>query len=209
MTITETEYETRRARDHVRRELLAAFIRRQEAVFEYLSLEDVVRAWAPLRKESSLAAAKESARADLIEGALDGHIPELLYLHLKVALEHVIDADGKLFDPVSPDGTVAHLDAAALDRLLEIGPLPREGIKIYLTKDMGPHCWARREAVVAFLSKRGVECAAMPPAWFMDLPGVVLDNNGLAPKATDAEINVTSATQKSSAITRHLCPART
>jgi hypothetical protein len=176
----------------IREELISAFKNRQAVEREYLALDDVVRAWAPFRHESPLTMAKECARSDLFEAALDEHIPELLYLQpRKVLLECVIDPNGKLLDPVGPERDAAYLDSARLKRMIEIGPLQRDDLKAYLIEDKGPHCWVRREAVVAFLHKRGVDSADMPSAWLKGLPGVGVES--LATRATDG-INVTSAT---------------
>jgi hypothetical protein len=156
----------------IRKNLISAFQHRQATDHEYLSLEGVAKVWAPLRPESPLTAAKDCARADLIEAALDELIPELLYLDPKVPLEYVMDADGKLLDPVSPDGRAAYLNAASLDHMLEIGPLPREAMKAHFTKEMSPHCWARREAVVALLRKLGIDRAELPAAWLQEGGGL-------------------------------------
>jgi hypothetical protein len=163
------EHDTPAIRARIRQKLISAFKDRQATDREYLSLEDVVKAWALLRPESSLTEAKECARDDLVLAVRDGHLPGLLYLLPQAPLECVIDPAGKLIDPVPPDGEVAYLSAASLDFALTTGVTEREDHRII--EMMTQHCWVCREAVVAFLHKRGVDSADMSSAWLKDLLG--------------------------------------
>lgn len=185
------EDDTPLVRNCVRRELISAFKKRQETDHEYLSLEKVSSEWAPMRSESPLSEAKEVARTDLMEAAFCGRIPQLLRLQPVVPLEYAIDPSGKLFDPVTENGGLAYLDAASLDEMLDLGALPREAMKTYLIKEMGPHCWARREAVVSFLLKRKVNAADLPPAWLKDLPAN--DTNVVTSHLTMVEVSLPAA----------------
>jgi hypothetical protein len=149
--------------------LIATFISRQSDACTHLSLPDIAKHWAPLRRETTLKAAKEAALDDLMEAAFEGYISELLFLDERAGVEHVIDApwcqdaDCPLHGTDRDKELSALLDAKWFADWRRFGDL--ESKDRYLKSQYSPHCWARREAVIAFLHKRGVDSADMPSAW--------------------------------------------
>jgi len=61
-------------RETLRRGLIKIFVAQQSSVRTHLCLPDIAKQWAPLRRESTLKAAKEAALDDLMEAVSDGHI---------------------------------------------------------------------------------------------------------------------------------------
>jgi hypothetical protein len=163
-------------RETLRRGLIASFIAQQASVCTYLSFPDVAKHWAPLRREPTLREAKESALDDLMEAAFDGHIPELLFLNPRAGVEDVIgspwckDNECPLNDQVGATKYPGRLGTKWFADQRKFGP-PTETDHLYIMTQIAPDCWAPREAVVAFLRKRGVDSADIPESWARNLPG--------------------------------------
>ena len=174
----EQQHTRKLRRETLRGRLIASFVAQQSAACSYLSFPDVAKHWALIRRENTLQAAKTAALADLMVGVLDGHIPELLYLHPKMGVEYAIgqpwcqDSECLLHDPTKVDEETAFLDSKKLKRMREIGPFDHpEAADATLLQQVAPYCWAPREAVVTFLRKRGVDSADLPANWYKELPG--------------------------------------
>jgi hypothetical protein len=150
--------------------LIATFVAQQSSACTHLFLPDVAKHWAPLRREATLREAKEAALDDLMEAAFDGYIPELLFLKECAGVEHVLgmpwcqDAECPLHGTDREKETPALLDAKWFADWRRFGDI--ESNDRHLKSGYGPHSWARREAVVAFLLKRGVDSSEMPSSWW-------------------------------------------
>jgi hypothetical protein len=160
--------------------LIPDFAAEQMATREFLSFPDVAKHWAPLRREGSLQAAKSAALADLLEAALDGHIPQLRFLHPGCGVEYLSGARWcsdchcvlyrRDLNGEETDKETALLDAAKLGQMRDCSPLNDGGA--YLLDQVAPYCWAPSSAVVAFLLARGVDRAALPRHWDAPAPAV-------------------------------------
>jgi hypothetical protein len=194
-------------REMLRKGLIATFTAQQSDVCTHLALSDVASYWAPRRGEATMRQAKEAAFDDLMEAAFEGHIPELIFLDERAGVEHVIgapwcqDADCPLQGTDREMELSAILDAKWFADWRRFGDLDSKDR--YLKSQYGPHCWARREAVVALLVRRGVDRADLPISW-SDQPAIGestttgVSSANPAFKSTTLTTRVQSSVQKKS-----------
>jgi hypothetical protein len=188
---TDDETEARRQRirrverERLRRGLIRIFVAEQSSVCTHLCLPDIAKDWAPLRRESTLKAAKEAALDDLMEAVSDGHISELMFLNERAGLENVIaspwcqDLECPLNEKSETIEFPCRLDAKWFADMRRTGEGITSSFQIYLREKFAPYCWANRDAVVAFLFKFGVDRADMPARWLQNSSGG--NTNAIAP----------------------------
>jgi hypothetical protein len=166
--------------DVLRRRLIKHFEAEQTISAEYLSFHGVAQKWAYLRKSGTISEEKEKALSDLMEAALDGVFPELLWMNPQASVELCLDRNtveqiadelrrrGGEFDLWVEDENTAVMtpDKFALTRSgLGLGELNDR----YLREKFKDCLWAPRAEVVAFLKGRGVAPSDLPAAWIVGL----------------------------------------
>jgi hypothetical protein len=152
--------DARRQLEAERSELIAEFEARPALACEFLRLDAVAEFMARVRGESSPAAALADLMGHASVGAFDCDKPALLLLRKDVGV------DLQWINPVreADDGEqappAAQIDSADIKLMRGIA-----GGDDTVVSEVMPHCWARRETVVALLLRCGVDRLALPSSW--------------------------------------------
>jgi hypothetical protein len=150
--------------DSLRRELISEFENYQLKAREYLSLKEVAEFWArEADKEPQDIFSKLMEFACL--GGFEEDKPPLLLLsdYVRVDLQWRTPKPHKSMSPQEiEDGPPpsAQISASALKNMRS-----SIGDKAVLAHVV-PYCWARRDTIVKLMTKRGLDRAEMPAAWF-------------------------------------------